>query len=124
MRVSLESRCDSTSSCAGCCLDEKNARQQPRPFQAGDCRVVSLMHWPSGKSPGFCSDFGGSAYSPTVSVVWLRASAGVEPSDWVLVSAHTSRSVEEPLPLDRKSTRLNSSHRTISYAVFCLKKKT
>src|SRR5207248_11127463 len=24
---------------------------------------------------------------------------------------------------DRKSTRLNSSHRTISYAVFCLKKK-
>src|SRR5207248_6882903 len=25
--------------------------------------------------------------------------------------------------LDRKSTRLNSSHRTISYAVFCLKKK-
>src|SRR5207248_11683658 len=23
-------------------------------------------------------------------------------------------------PLDRKSTRLNSSHRTISYAVFCL----
>src|SRR5437867_8860300 len=26
-------------------------------------------------------------------------------------------------PADRKSTRLNSSHRTISYAVFCLKKK-
>src|SRR3712207_8258913 len=31
-----------------------------------------------------------------------------------------------PLPfrLDRKSTRLNSSHANISYAVFCLKKKT
>src|SRR5438876_8243465 len=27
-------------------------------------------------------------------------------------------------PLDRKSTRLNSSHPSISYAVFCLKKKT
>src|SRR5207248_9508074 len=27
------------------------------------------------------------------------------------------------LSTDRKSTRLNSSHRTISYAVFCLKKK-
>src|SRR5207249_5682976 len=26
-------------------------------------------------------------------------------------------------PLDRKSTRLNSSHVSISYAVFCLKKK-
>src|SRR3712207_8025048 len=28
------------------------------------------------------------------------------------------------LLLDRKSTRLNSSHANISYAVFCLKKKT
>src|SRR5688572_31726413 len=27
------------------------------------------------------------------------------------------------MPLDRKSTRLNSSHSQISYAVFCLKKK-
>ena len=26
--------------------------------------------------------------------------------------------------LDRKSTRLNSSHKPISYSVFCLKKKT
>src|SRR5207244_11868333 len=30
---------------------------------------------------------------------------------------------EDELP-DRKSTRLNSSHQIISYAVFCLKKKT
>src|SRR3712207_8730715 len=29
----------------------------------------------------------------------------------------------EILGLDRKSTRLNSSHANISYAVFCLKKK-
>src|SRR2546427_1095601 len=28
-----------------------------------------------------------------------------------------------PVVLDRKSTRLNSSHSQISYAVFCLKKK-
>src|SRR3712207_7050686 len=28
-----------------------------------------------------------------------------------------------PTALDRKSTRLNSSHANISYAVFCLKKK-
>src|SRR5438105_9753421 len=28
------------------------------------------------------------------------------------------------VPLDRKSTRLNSSHEWISYAVFCLKKKS
>src|SRR5437763_8230204 len=31
---------------------------------------------------------------------------------------------EERKRRDRKSTRLNSSHRCISYAVFCLKKKT
>src|SRR5204863_3553425 len=30
---------------------------------------------------------------------------------------------ELPFPRDRKSTRLNSSHVEISYAVFCLKKK-
>src|SRR2546430_17286065 len=35
-----------------------------------------------------------------------------------LYSAFTS-----PLSIDRKSTRLNSSHSQISYAVFCLKKK-
>src|SRR5947208_5164229 len=32
--------------------------------------------------------------------------------------------VEQRLKLDRKSTRLNSSHQIISYAVFCLKKKS
>src|SRR3712207_7828923 len=30
----------------------------------------------------------------------------------------------DPFHSDRKSTRLNSSHANISYAVFCLKKKT
>src|SRR2546430_2919681 len=33
------------------------------------------------------------------------------------------RVLGEQLVLDRKSTRLNSSHSQISYAVFCLKKK-
>src|SRR5207245_6469351 len=32
--------------------------------------------------------------------------------------------VHDPFQADRKSTRLNSSHGSISYAVFCLKKKT
>src|SRR3712207_8356866 len=36
--------------------------------------------------------------------------------------ARVERVVAEEL--DRKSTRLNSSHANISYAVFCLKKKT
>src|SRR5439155_22238168 len=36
---------------------------------------------------------------------------------------HVPRDVEAHASGDRKSTRLNSSHVAISYAVFCLKKK-
>src|SRR5947209_10194826 len=35
----------------------------------------------------------------------------------------TGKAKEKAIALDRKSTRLNSSHANISYAVFCLKKK-
>src|SRR5438270_2554097 len=39
-------------------------------------------------------------------------------------ATHTDQADTDPLNLeDRKSTRLNSSHSQISYAVFCLKKK-
>src|SRR2546422_6079712 len=50
-------------------------------------------------------------------------------SDVVRRNAHARRGGEpdpdgpEPRGRDRKSTRLNSSHGYISYAVFCLKKK-
>src|SRR5258708_27490424 len=36
---------------------------------------------------------------------------------------HLAREHRDADFLDRKSTRLNSSHQIISYAVFCLKKK-
>src|SRR2546422_1486649 len=39
-----------------------------------------------------------------------------------VVAVRTEQKLGEE-PLDRKSTRLNSSHGYISYAVFCLKKK-
>src|SRR5256885_7018106 len=35
----------------------------------------------------------------------------------------TKYAAVSPTQIDRKSTRLNSSHLVISYAVFCLKKK-
>src|SRR3712207_8682814 len=41
-----------------------------------------------------------------------------------LYAARTGLVAIDHLGLDRKSTRLNSSHANISYAVFCLKKKT
>src|SRR5690606_40713087 len=41
------------------------------------------------------------------------------------VKGHRQVDLQSPGPVqDRKSTRLNSSHVKISYAVFCLKKKT
>src|SRR5437867_1994109 len=65
----------------------------------------------------------GNAASHQDSVEWIdRAIAVVRPHAGRLTLrgdtdfTHTAQ--------DRKSTRLNSSHRTISYAVFCLKKKT
>src|SRR5256885_8539861 len=45
---------------------------------------------------------------------------------WYFELASASRLLTDQmgtLDLDRKSTRLNSSHLVISYAVFCLKKK-
>src|SRR3712207_7699563 len=42
----------------------------------------------------------------------------------VLVGPEQRRDQDIASGLDRKSTRLNSSHANISYAVFCLKKKT
>src|SRR3712207_8430577 len=46
-----------------------------------------------------------------------------ERRDHDLPARRLGRAVEEQEPEDRKSTRLNSSHANISYAVFCLKKK-
>src|SRR5437763_2502738 len=44
-------------------------------------------------------------------------------SERLLRNRHRHESARRPSGADRKSTRLNSSHRCISYAVFCLKKK-
>src|SRR3712207_8374134 len=41
----------------------------------------------------------------------------------IVVNKVDAMSEDDILTLDRKSTRLNSSHANISYAVFCLKKK-
>src|SRR5690625_1831885 len=43
--------------------------------------------------------------------------------DQPFIVVHQGLSPRLVQPLDRKSTRLNSSHVAISYAVFCLKKK-
>src|SRR2546422_6476016 len=78
---------------------------------------------------------GASAAQPvpaaTVSAVAAGCDALLYPEDFAGVAAALDRAVggeisaaraDEALG-DRKSTRLNSSHGYISYAVFCLKKK-
>src|SRR3712207_7930695 len=47
----------------------------------------------------------------------------LEAADDVVVVHDLVADVDRRAVLDRKSTRLNSSHPNISYAVFCLKKK-
>src|SRR5258708_25026016 len=44
-------------------------------------------------------------------------------SERLILAAYARRLAEKGIKVDRKSTRLNSSHQIISYAVFCLKKK-
>src|SRR5947207_9374669 len=62
----------------------------------------------------------GSAES-LVSPVPLKPKSSEERPD--CLSAVAEQCMGSMFPGDRKSTRLNSSHTVISYAVFCLKKK-
>src|SRR5690625_5630401 len=57
---------------------------------------------------------------PTLSITF---DATTNQLQW-FINAYTLALAVFMLPADRKSTRLNSSHVAISYAVFCLKKKT
>src|SRR4051812_49944108 len=76
-----------------------------------------------------------SAVEPSVVAISTESQAGsaqgsgvvLDTGDDVVVRQHAALGVEHDaraLGADRKSTRLNSSHMSISYAVFCLKKKT
>src|SRR3712207_8074260 len=93
--------------------------------QKHKCCLISLTRgikssqtrgWPRGRVVKFArSAAGGPVFRRFES--WVRT--------WHCSSDHAEAAshmpqLEEP---DRKSTRLNSSHANISYAVFCLKKK-
>src|SRR3712207_9501196 len=63
-------------------------------------------------------------------ILATRVTSSAKDESWstmvLIVSASSAISprASTVIFLDRKSTRLNSSHANISYAVFCLKKKT
>src|SRR5258705_8149254 len=54
-------------------------------------------------------------------ISWYVPPADAVVGGWTEIEGYADRTIEPCL--DRKSTRLNSSHLGISYAVFCLKKK-
>src|SRR2546429_189432 len=56
-------------------------------------------------------------------LLFRRSLAFVVPDNYTDLSSEAGRMSEWARAQDRKSTRLNSSHGYISYAVFCLKKK-
>src|SRR5437762_9150817 len=59
-----------------------------------------------------------------VAAMRRRLPAGAIVQDYVFQEGPSNLDEgDAPVRTDRKSTRLNSSHRCISYAVFCLKKK-
>src|SRR3712207_8710516 len=76
---------------------------------AGDNRPPILSAAPVGSSGAGAGAAGARAITREASHGRVEAAAAVE--------------VGAPAGEDRKSTRLNSSHANISYAVFCLKKK-
>src|SRR5207244_6401902 len=60
---------------------------------------------------------------PLVPLAEVRILAIDNKKKELVADASTAIGITYPLAGDRKSTRLNSSHQIISYAVFCLKKK-
>src|SRR3989454_7402085 len=77
-------------------------------------RIVVL----AGNGPAFCAG---------ADLNWMKRMAGYgyeeNLADARLLADMLAALHRLPKPTDRKSTRLNSSHLVISYAVFCLKKK-
>src|SRR5690625_6375062 len=90
-----------------------------KPSRGGPT-LKAVRHPAAGAAYSFCFD---SLLSPKKN----RPSLFAGPA--LIIAASSNKKLQVfslgNLPLvDRKSTRLNSSHVAISYAVFCLKKKT
>src|SRR5690625_6428431 len=89
------------------------AQQHPPPREAGDV----------GTPPAQEAGDVGTSRPREAGEEGTRHKTGHELRANHLSLAYDARRVIDDLNLDRKSTRLNSSHVAISYAVFCLKQK-
>src|SRR5690625_5504940 len=75
---------------------------------SGGCSYIQV------NAGGGACIYGGCSYIQVNALILWRTHIYLSERSYIPASAHI---------LDRKSTRLNSSHVAISYAVFCLKKK-
>src|SRR5699024_12280057 len=85
--------------------------------RSSDLQAVCV--WESGVQQGDQVVFQHGLY---FGILLVLPVAGLQHEPGVLFR-NISRKCEPVVKADRKSTRLNSSHVSISYAVFCLKKK-
>src|SRR2546426_9294027 len=96
-----------------CAIEAKRAGMRPLVIDKG-CLCNSLYHYPTNM-----------LFFTTPELLEIGdlplTCAGEKPSRNEALKYY--RKTAEHYGLDRKSTRLNSSHLVISYAVFCLKKK-
>src|SRR5437660_9247125 len=82
------------------------------------------MHYVASSGLALGADHGSAFGDPTQGFAQIASAAHKRNFEGVLVDVVGFVGGREHLGfVDRKSTRLNSSHVAISYAVFCLKKK-
>src|SRR3712207_7458722 len=97
-------------------------RRPPRstlfPYTTLFRSVVAAEAGLAHRGPGFAGEQGAR---DGVDGAALLAGVAADPEDGVVEHRRALRRIDGDQ--DRKSTRLNSSHANISYAVFCLKKK-
>src|SRR6266446_7494600 len=103
------------------------AQPPPRVFRVG---VLSPGTAPPGPLDALRQGLRDLGYEDgrNISIEWRFAGASNEPlrdlaEELVRLKVDVIVAINTQASLDRKSTRLNSSHLVISYAVFCLKKK-
>ena len=101
-----------------------------------ECAVQSIKYQPRGQRglagiraadfgrTGTLGDYVKRANTETLVVAQIETAEAVENLPEIVKTDGVDVIFIGPNDLDRKSTRLNSSHVVISYAVFCLKKKT
>src|SRR5690625_5831772 len=70
-----------------------------------------------------CKKYGVYFIGPNISTSIPHKQKVIHSCEWITLHNYSKLSSMAWIISDRKSTRLNSSHVAISYAVFCLKKK-